>query len=125
MDSGDRIHNHCFLITQAQKIGLLQVVVSDEEACNRNGKPSNHPSLIPLTYCHYFYTQLVPSEELSKNFGHHGWPTKKNWLKRSKVVKISYLEFFLKLLFQACNFFIFVKRLNNFLKAAHCLSLVK
>ena len=41
-----------FFIAQAQKVGVLQVVVSDEDACNRNDKQSNPPSLIPSTYCH-------------------------------------------------------------------------
>ena len=39
--------SHCFLIAHAQKIGVLHVVVSDEDACIRNGKPSNSPFLIP------------------------------------------------------------------------------
>ena len=46
---------------QAHKIGVLKVAVSDEDACNRNGKPSNLPSLIPSTYCHYFHTLLIKS----------------------------------------------------------------
>ena len=52
-------------ITQAQKIRVLQVVVSDEDACNWNGEPSNPPSLIPSTYCHFFHTLLIPSQELT------------------------------------------------------------
>ena len=64
MDSDSRDHNHG-LITQAQKIGVLQIVVSDEDACNRNDKLSNPPSLIPSTYCHYFNTQLIPSQQLT------------------------------------------------------------
>ena len=41
------------------EIGVLQVVVSDEGACNRNGKPFNPPSPIPSTYCQYFDTLLL------------------------------------------------------------------
>ena len=39
--------------------------ISDEDACNSNGKLSNSPSLIPSTYCHYFHTLLAPSQELT------------------------------------------------------------
>ena len=37
-------------IAQAQKIVVLQVVVSDEDACNWNGKSLNPPSLVPSPY---------------------------------------------------------------------------
>ena len=50
---------------QARKIVVLQVVVSDEDACSRNGKPSNPPSLILSTYCRYFYTLLIPLQALT------------------------------------------------------------
>ena len=63
MDSDSRAHNHWLLIAQAQKIGILQEVVSDENACNRNGKPSNPHSLIPSAYCHHFHSLLIPSQE--------------------------------------------------------------
>ena len=33
-------HNHLFLIAHVQKIGVLQAVISDEYACNRNSRPS-------------------------------------------------------------------------------------
>ena len=63
MDSDSRVYNQWFLVAQAQKVGVLQVVVSDEDVCNWNSKPSNPPSLIPsLLYCHYFYTLLIPSQ---------------------------------------------------------------
>ena len=65
IDSDNRAHNHCFRITQTQKVGVLQVVNPDEDVCNRNGKPSNPLSLIPSTYCHYFHTILIPSEEIA------------------------------------------------------------
>ena len=65
MDSDNRAHNHRFLIVQAQKIGVLKVAVSDENARNRNDKPSNLPPLIPSTYCHYFHTLVIPSQELT------------------------------------------------------------
>ena len=53
------------LFGQALNIGVLQVVVSNEDdACNRNDKPFNPPSLIPSNYCHYFYTLLIPSQKL-------------------------------------------------------------
>ena len=64
MDSDNWARNQWFLIAQAQKIGVLQVLVSAEDACNWNGKPSKPPSLILSTYCHYFYTLLIPSQEL-------------------------------------------------------------
>ena len=31
----------------------------------RCGKPSNLPSLIPTTHCHYFHTPLIPPQELA------------------------------------------------------------
>ena len=65
MGSDNRTHNHWFLIAQAQKIGVLQVVVSNEDASNWNDKPFNPPSLIPPTYCHYFHTLLIPSQKLT------------------------------------------------------------
>ena len=54
-----------FLIAQAQKMCVLKVVVSDKDACNRNGKPFSHPFLIPSSYCYYFHTILIPSQELT------------------------------------------------------------
>ena len=39
--------------------GVLQVAVSDEDACNRNYNLSNLPSLIPSTYCHYVHNLLI------------------------------------------------------------------
>ena len=65
MYSDNRTHNHWFLIAQVQKIGVLQVVVSDEGASNRNDKPFNPPFLIPPTYCHYLHTLLIPSQKLT------------------------------------------------------------
>ena len=41
MDREKKARNHQLLISQAKKIGVLQVVVSDEDACDQNGKPSN------------------------------------------------------------------------------------
>ena len=64
MDSDNRGLNHWLLIAEAQKIAALQVEASGEDACNRNDKPSNPPSLILSTYCHYFHTPLIPSQEL-------------------------------------------------------------
>ena len=64
MDSGNRAHNHGLLMAQAQKIGVLQVVVSDADACSLNDKLSNPPSLILSAYFHYFHTLLIPSQEL-------------------------------------------------------------
>ena len=65
MDSDNIAHNHPVLITQTQEIGVLQVVVSDEDAWNRNGKISNLPFFIPSTNCHYFHAPLIPSQELA------------------------------------------------------------
>ena len=64
-DSDNRADNHWFLIAQAQKIGVLQVVVSNEDVCNWNDKRSNPPSLVPSTYCHYIHTLLIPSQEVT------------------------------------------------------------
>ena len=65
MESDNRAHNHCFLIAQAQKIGVLQVAVSNEDACNWNGKPFNPPYFILSAYCNYVHTLLIPSQELT------------------------------------------------------------
>ena len=54
-----RAHNLRFLITQAQKIGVLQEVASDEDAYNQNGKSHNRPSPIPSTYCTTYYTVIA------------------------------------------------------------------
>ena len=51
-------------ITQAQKIGMLQAVVSDEDACNWNGKPSNPPFLIPSIQS-LIHTLQIPSQDLA------------------------------------------------------------
>ena len=64
MDSDDRTNNHWFLTVRAHKIGVMQVVFSDEDACNWNSKLSKTPCLIPSTYCYYFHTPLIPSQEL-------------------------------------------------------------
>ena len=50
MNGDDEVHNHWFLVAQAEKNGVLQVVVFDKGACNRNYKPSDQPSLIPANY---------------------------------------------------------------------------
>ena len=60
MDSDSGAHNHWFLIAHTQKSGVLQVVVSDEDPCNQNGKLSNPPSLTPSTYCYYYHTLRTP-----------------------------------------------------------------
>ena len=44
---------------------MKMMKISDEDACNRNRKLSNSPSLILSTYCHYFHTLLIPSQELT------------------------------------------------------------
>ena len=44
---------------------IKMVKISDEKACNWNGKLSSSPSLIPSTYCHYFHNLLIPSQELT------------------------------------------------------------
>ena len=50
---------------QLCKIGILQVIVSDENIRNRNKKLSNPLSLITSTYCHYIQTLLIQSQELT------------------------------------------------------------
>ena len=64
MGSDIRGHNHLFLIAQVQKIGVLQLAISDEYASNRNGELSNPPSLITST-CYFFHNLLVSSQELT------------------------------------------------------------
>ena len=46
------------------RIPVLQVVDSDEDTCDQNGKPSNRSSLIPSGYCHHFHTLLIPLQKL-------------------------------------------------------------
>ena len=61
----DSDSSHWFLIAQAQKSGVLQVVVvSDKYAWNQNGKQSNSLSPISSTYSHYIHALLTPSKEL-------------------------------------------------------------
>ena len=50
---------------QTQKTGVLQVVVSDEDGCDQNQRPTNPPSCMPLTNCHQLRTLLIPSQELT------------------------------------------------------------
>ena len=45
IDRDNRAQNHWFLITKAHKDGLLQLLASDKDPCNQNGKPSNLSSL--------------------------------------------------------------------------------
>ena len=58
-----------FLSLNFYKFGILQLMkrmkISDEDACSRNSKLFNSPSLIPPVYCHYFDTLLKPSQELT------------------------------------------------------------
>ena len=44
---------------------MKMMKISDEDACNRNGKLSSSPCLIPSTYCHYFHTLLMPPRKLT------------------------------------------------------------
>ena len=60
VDSENTTHNHLLLITQAQKVDVLRVEVSDKDACSWNSKPSSSSSLIPYTYYHFFHTLLIP-----------------------------------------------------------------
>ena len=53
MDSGNRAHNHWFPVTQVQKNSVLQVAVSDEDACNTNGKSTFTYALKPLLLLSY------------------------------------------------------------------------
>ena len=52
-------NNYWFLIAQAQKTVLLQVLISEEGISDQNGKPSNPPSRILSTYFYYFHTLLI------------------------------------------------------------------
>ena len=60
IDRVDSARNHLFLISQTQKIGILQVLASDKDLCDQSSKPSALLSLIPSTCYHYFYTLLIP-----------------------------------------------------------------
>ena len=59
LDMDNRAHKHWFLIVQGQKIGMLQIVVSNKDICNQNGKPSGHlfpyPQPIAITSILYQY----------------------------------------------------------------------
>ena len=52
-------------LTITDSLSLRLRKVSDVDACNRNDKLFNPFSLIPSTYCHYFHTLLIPSQELT------------------------------------------------------------
>ena len=65
LDSDNNAHTHCLLIAQTHKMIILHSVVSDDDVCNWNSKPSNPPSLTPSTYCYYFHILLIPSQELT------------------------------------------------------------
>ena len=53
-------------ITDSLSLRLRKlVVVSDEDACNENGKTSTPPPPIPSTHSHYFYTLLIPSQKVT------------------------------------------------------------
>ena len=65
LDSDNNAYTHCLLIAQTHKMIILHSVVSDDDVCNWNSKPSNPPSLTPSTYCYYFHTLLIPSQELT------------------------------------------------------------
>ena len=64
-DMDNRAHNHWFYIAHTQKICLLQLVASDEDICNRNGKTSTLPSPVPSTYYYHFHTLLILSKDLT------------------------------------------------------------
>ena len=49
IDRDNSTHNNRILITQTMEIAILQVVTSDEDACNQNGKTSTPPSPLPQT----------------------------------------------------------------------------
>ena len=51
MEGNKMAHNHWLLIEEAQKSGVFQFAVSNEDSCNGNSKLSNPPSLIPSNYC--------------------------------------------------------------------------
>ena len=56
---------HIVIDSLLLRLEKLEVVVSDEDAWNRNGKPFNLSSLIPSPYCHYYHILLIPSQELT------------------------------------------------------------
>ena len=57
-------YHQWFLIVQAQKVGVLQVVASDEDNCDQNTKMSTQPFPIPLIY-YYFCDLPISSQELT------------------------------------------------------------
>ena len=52
-------NNYWYLIAQAQKNVLLQVLISEEGISDQNGKPSNPPSRTLSTYFYHFHTLLI------------------------------------------------------------------
>ena len=65
-------NNYWFVIAQPKKISVLQVVLSEEDAYDQNGKPSNPPSHIRLCNCK---TSQSPGTQLlnSNNFHPKIW----------------------------------------------------
>ena len=55
------------LYSSDTKTGMLQLVVSDENICNENGKPSTPSSSLASIYNHYFHTLLIPSKNLTRH----------------------------------------------------------
>ena len=49
MDTDKCAHNHLFLNTQTQKIGISLVAASEENTCDPNGKPSTPTNLTAST----------------------------------------------------------------------------
>ena len=58
-ESDNCTNNYLFLIGQAHKTVLMQIVTSEKNICDQNDKPSNPRSHIPSTYGFYFHTLLI------------------------------------------------------------------
>ena len=68
VDMDNSAHNDWFLIAQTQKIGILQVAISEGDeilVSDYDGKPSTLTSFMPSVCNHYFRTLLIPPKVIS------------------------------------------------------------
>lgn len=64
MDRDKCIQNHCFLFAQIKKIGIAQVVASEENTCDQKG----NQSLLQLLCPQPITTISYPSNSLDVSF---------------------------------------------------------
>ena len=62
MNKDNSTRNHWFLNNKAKKIGILQVVASDEDICDQNENYPLQPFPCPTCY-YYFHTLVILSED--------------------------------------------------------------